>query len=310
MDRNTITIINKNLSEVVTGLPIIKVPGIDIKVILLFNVLENLRSDFHIHSHSLYEFTIIGEGSMDYRFGKRVNNLGKGDICMIPPGIVHSKRANLTPILLISFMLEIQVGQSSFKPFIQILNDDLKRRGYHFKDCYYLYEIAEILRDVNVWNSPFAKEVVTLKTQELLVCFFRDFFGSELENIKERSIYTVCTKNNLLELVDIYIDEHIGKYIKVQDIASYLNISIRHFSRLFKETTGKTFSDYLMTRKIDLVKTYLLEGSLLIKTIAEYTGFTDTAHLCRVFKRKTKMTPAEYIKHKKNYFQTSKISKE
>ena len=48
-----------------------------------------------------------------------------------------------------------------------------------------------------------------------------------------------------------YISEHLHNRIMLSDMAEYLQISEAYLSRLFKEETGISFSDYVNQQKVE-----------------------------------------------------------
>jgi two-component system, response regulator YesN len=93
-----------------------------------------------------------------------------------------------------------------------------------------------------------------------------------------------------------YICDHYYKDITLNDITDYLNISISHFSFLFKKSTGKTFSNYLNSVRIKKAKELLAENDLKVYQIAEMVGYLSPTHFNRVFKEMNGYTPNEYRK--------------
>lgn len=84
--------------------------------------------------------------------------------------------------------------------------------------------------------------------------------------------------------------------ISLTSIAEKLQLSPSYFSRIFKEYTGLSFSEYVMTARIESGKKLLLETGLLIKEIGESVGYHKTNYFIKVFKDCTGMTPGEYRK--------------
>lgn len=84
--------------------------------------------------------------------------------------------------------------------------------------------------------------------------------------------------------------------ISLVQISEQLQLSPSYFSRLFKEHTGQSFSEYVMTARVESGKKLLLESKLLIKDISERIGYNNTNYFIKVFKEHTGLTPGEYRK--------------
>lgn len=84
--------------------------------------------------------------------------------------------------------------------------------------------------------------------------------------------------------------------ISLTSIADRLQLSPSYFSRIFKEHTGQSFSEYVTMTRIEYSKRLLLESNLLVKEIGERTGYHKTNYFIKVFKECTGLTPGEYRK--------------
>ncbi len=80
----------------------------------------------------------------------------------------------------------------------------------------------------------------------------------------------------------------------IERIATECNVSETHFRRLFKEYAQKSPIQYRIELKIEYAKRMLYESDLSVDQIAETLNFESTSYFCRLFKKKTGMTPSEY----------------
>lgn len=105
-----------------------------------------------------------------------------------------------------------------------------------------------------------------------------------------------------LELVNQYIQANLGEPgLTIETLAHLVDMSAFHFARLFKATTGIAPHQYIMQRRIELVKTLLRSTDLLLGDIAHRAGFADHSHMGREFKRATGKTPSEW-RAQKNFW--------
>ena len=98
---------------------------------------------------------------------------------------------------------------------------------------------------------------------------------------------------SIIEEAKCHLHDHWNKEVDVKELAESLNVSYRHFRRLFKSSTGVPPQQYILNLRIIQAKK-LLEGPLTVKTIAYKTGFDDPYHFSRLFKQKTGMSPSEW----------------
>ena len=93
-----------------------------------------------------------------------------------------------------------------------------------------------------------------------------------------------------------FIDSHISLRIKIQDVAKECFLSVSYLSKIFKEQTGVSISNYIISRRIDLAKKELSETAKSIEAISQELGFYDIQHFSKTFIQKIKMSPREYRK--------------
>jgi AraC-like DNA-binding protein/ligand-binding sensor protein len=91
-----------------------------------------------------------------------------------------------------------------------------------------------------------------------------------------------------------YVASHQSEPIKLVQIARALNVSTFHFCRMFKQTTGLTFVDYLSRVRIEKAKILLYDNGLRVSEIAYEVGFQTITHFNRIFRKLVGYSPTEY----------------
>ncbi|MBQ8340956.1 MAG: cobalamin-dependent protein [Clostridia bacterium] len=89
-------------------------------------------------------------------------------------------------------------------------------------------------------------------------------------------------------------------------VADGLYVSKSHFSRLFKQVTGRPFSDYLKGLRLDHACKLLCESALTVEEIVGQCGLRDLPSFYAAFHAHTGMTPNQFRalhvqKQNKNY---------
>ena len=91
-----------------------------------------------------------------------------------------------------------------------------------------------------------------------------------------------------------YINSRISEKITVGLLANECGVSADYLSRIFKKEIGESVSAFIMRKKINAAKDYLVEGRSAGET-ARLLGFSSASHFGRAFKSVCGMTPAEYV---------------
>lgn len=95
-----------------------------------------------------------------------------------------------------------------------------------------------------------------------------------------------------------YIQEHLNQNLTLNKLAATVGLSVSHFSRQFKETTGLSPHQYLIHLRVQQAERLLREGKLTIAEVARRVGFADQSHLSRHFQRIFGQTPGAVINSK------------
>lgn len=80
-----------------------------------------------------------------------------------------------------------------------------------------------------------------------------------------------------------FMDVHLADDVSLADIAQAAGLSVFHFSRAFKATTGVGPYRYLLERRIDRAKKLIRETSTPLSVIATLVGFKTASHFSRSF---------------------------
>ena len=93
-----------------------------------------------------------------------------------------------------------------------------------------------------------------------------------------------------------FIEDNLAEHITVEEIASRCRLGNGQFTRLFRKAFGQSPHHYLMDRRVAAVARLLMYGNEGLETIAERCGFTDRAHMSKLFHRQFGISPAAYRK--------------
>jgi AraC-like DNA-binding protein len=79
--------------------------------------------------------------------------------------------------------------------------------------------------------------------------------------------------------------------ISTADVARECSLSAGHFARAFRQTTGLSPHQWLLSRRIDRAHELLCEGELSLAEIASACGFADQSHFTKVYARLRGISP-------------------
>lgn len=99
---------------------------------------------------------------------------------------------------------------------------------------------------------------------------------------------------SVLRLTDDYIRSRLHEPIELVDLADLAGMSVRHFSRGFKQMRGETPARFVFRCRLERAQRLLRETSYPLNHIAAVCGFSHPQHLSNSFRRLTGMTPTQY----------------
>jgi len=96
-----------------------------------------------------------------------------------------------------------------------------------------------------------------------------------------------------LKRAEDYIVSNLQIELSLQDIAAVAGMSLFHFAKAFKLTTGRTPHQFLTDQRLLHARSLLHDVSLSIGEIAGAVGLSHS-HFTAVFTRQMGMTPSKF----------------
>jgi two-component system response regulator YesN len=111
--------------------------------------------------------------------------------------------------------------------------------------------------------------------------WMREFFLTITERMSE--IRSFPAAQNIKKAAR-YVNEHFGEKITLEEMASHACISPSHFSVLFKKVLGVTFTDYVISIRMQKAR-QMIERGFKVKETAQIVGYEDAHHFGKMFKK-------------------------
>ena len=103
-----------------------------------------------------------------------------------------------------------------------------------------------------------------------------------------------------LSTVQAVISELQKNYMKditLTSISEKHNISISHLSEMIRDELGMSYSEYIISKRIQRAKELLADETLSVNEVGEAVGYKDYYYFTKVFKRVVGITPSKYRKN-------------
>ncbi len=112
--------------------------------------------------------------------------------------------------------------------------------------------------------------------------------------IPARKVTKLIFSRTQTQLVVDYIQAHLGHDFNMAELAGTVQLSPRHFARLFRNTFGTTVHLYVTSQRITRAKTLLAANRLSLVEIADCLGFASQSHFTDVFRKAIGIPPGHY----------------
>src|SRR6267143_5080303 len=94
--------------------------------------------------------------------------------------------------------------------------------------------------------------------------------------------------------VRAYIDNNLHRTIHTRDLSAVARRSPAHFSRKFKLAVGEPPHAYVVRRRLERACHLMMTSASPLSEIALSVGFSDQAHLCKLFKQAFGQSPSSW----------------
>lgn len=164
----------------------------------------------------------------------------------------------------------------------------------------FLKNIASMFLQYMVEHG-FSKQQID-QTYEDIQRFFTKFesiaeaadYISDLMRIIQEKYHAIPKRaRKIAEQAREIIHNEFATDISLQETAERLGVNASYLSRIFKESIGINFKEYLIEYKLTIAKKLLEEGINVTK-VAEKVGYQDVRQFTRIFKKYMGVTPNVY----------------
>ena len=104
------------------------------------------------------------------------------------------------------------------------------------------------------------------------------------------------TYDSYFDSITEYISNNIKDDLSLEFLCKKFHVSKNYLYSAFHKNYDSTVNNYITNERLRKAKTLLKETNKTVYKIAEEVGIANYTYFCRLFKRKTSLTPTEYRK--------------
>lgn len=140
-------------------------------------------------------------------------------------------------------------------------------------------------------------QLCRLRYEELLSLLLRNIFILISRSIENNKKFSNATEKEIAFAMH-YFRMNYNKEISIDEYAESRNLSVCWFIRCFKQITGQTPLQYILSLRISNAQSLLENTDYSIAEVAEQVGYDNSLYFSRLFHKQTGMSPKEYRKRR------------
>lgn len=248
------------------------------------------------HTHDFVSIHYIVSGHCKYMIGDQVYTVRKDDLIIINPGVIHGpvlddpgSDPNTTMFFLGIDDLYIKGYPKNFIPINSCVIPS-HRYQQELYNCYHEIISTQEKKDIG-W--PLMAKVLSL---EFLVLVLKELTPQTSSTIQDYFQLKTYDKQTIVQTITTYFQENYMRKISVEEIARYSYLSTTYITKIYKEVTGDTPINYLISLRMEKALEILKEGHFAIQDVAKKVGYDDPYYFSKLFKKRFGVSPSTYKK--------------
>lgn len=257
----------------------------------LFHIKDQTKREFSYHYHDFHKVIIFLSGKAAYHIEGKSYYLKPWDILLVNRHAIHKPEIDFSV---------------PYERFVLWIRDDIKStellrcfqkaidRSYNLirldsdtqeKLKQLLYELEAALKDEKFGSELLGSALFT----QFMVYVNRIFL--EKQYIYDAHSYS---SDSQIEELLRYINHNLTEDLSIETLARKYYLSKYHMMRKFKEETGYTVHNYIISKRLLLARTKISEGTPILKA-SQLSGFSDYTTFSRAYKKQFGIAPSQTI---------------
>ncbi len=240
------------------------------------------------HLHPEWELIWILDGTLTIRVEDSEYSMEKGTLVLFPPGIVHEFNAKTPDATFLCLQMTPQfLNLSDGVTCTSLFPGEFLKEDEILKAKRMLLEIS-----LSYFKRPslfqmFCAGECNLLMHDLLLSMPVKTLSSEELLIQRR-------KNERLNRMIEYVEEHYAEKIKLGDFALREGVSMNYLSHFIKDSLNQSFQSYVNLVRFHAACKLIATKKYRMTEIYRLTGFSDYKYFSSTFKERCGLTPEEF----------------
>lgn len=251
---------------------------------------------FHERAMEIIEIT---SGKVLVQIGTEFAEAKAGDFLYVPPTMVFrvdavDGEAGMRSMVFDSSIIEINMENFDTEIFYMFYVQSKNKivvfgEGHPVHDT--LSKYMQESYDEYVSKDVCYKLPIRANIYLMMTALLRYYCGSK--NELDRMIY-----HNVMRLrpVITYIADHYKEKIYIETLSDMITVSPDYFTKMFKDSIGRTPIDYINGLRINRAMQMLATTETSVNDISDQLGFSNSNYFHKIFKQYMETSPAAYRK--------------
>ncbi len=278
---------------------------IQIESIITLHYFEYMKNFiFQGEAHDFWEFLYVDNGTVSVRSDDAWLTLDTGDIIFHQPNEFHAIKSigkNSPNLIAISFICRSPAMKHFVHKSYTLSSDERTLISHIMSEAKQTFSTPMNLPSVEQVKirdkTPFA-------SQQLIILYLELFLISCIRHHPEDTVSDFAipkdspekqsVKQDRLDRIIRFMEDHICEQIKLSDICNEFSVSRSALQALFHDAKGCGVIDYFNSLKIQHARDIIREGTMNFTEIAYYLSYSSLPYFSKQFKASTGMSPSEY----------------
>ena len=262
--------------------------GLRCEFILMEEFISGVIASSNHHFHSAYEVHIPIEGRMHIIAEDSDVFLCSGQICIIPPDVIHYVCADDSAFR-IGFRFTYSHVGNEINPVSALFEEAY--RG--MKDVYVVENCLIYQKYLSAAAENLKNDMPGFMTAELLFLALYEIAAgicprSKIVDESDASDFLLSEK------IEEFLNDSYNRTITLKDLSEYLCLSERQTQRVLNRLFGASFSSLVNRKRLAAARHFLKNTDLSIDEIVQKVGYRDPSYFYRKFLEAFLVTPGKY----------------
>ena len=257
----------------------------------LFHLKDQTRKEFSYHYHDFHKVVIFISGKAAYHIEGKAYQLKPWDILLVNRHAIH--RPEIDPSVPYErFILWIQ----NDIPWQELLKCFQKANDRSYNLVRLNSALQEKMKDIlfelenSAKSDEYGKEILTQSLFLQFMVYLNRIF------LEKQYIYDTRSYSSDSQIEELlrYINHNLTEDLSIETLSRKYYLSKYHMMRKFKEETGYTIHNYIISKRLLLARTKISEGTPILKA-AQLSGFSDYTTFSRAYKKQFGTAPSQML---------------